>query len=214
MRKNNILVPHVGKTSAMPTKRGLLNKESFLTTPHRPCGPLPPQGGQLTTRGFTLIELLVVVLIIGILAAVALPQYQKAVEKARASEAVSILSTLEKATNLWLLSNTVPSDKWVVFLDESSSESLDIDIPCRFDDAGDCCSQNFRYDVRCFKNDNTCTVAIYRSTSNLYYILYSERSLSEEKWTRKCGYFDSLSKAVCDGLAASSGFQSIEEFDY
>ena len=70
--------------------------------------------------GFTLIELLVVVLIIGILAAVALPQYQKAVEKSKSAQALAMLKSMVQSQESYFLANNEFANEF---------EQLDVDIP-------------------------------------------------------------------------------------
>ena len=71
-------------------------------------------------QGFTLLELLVVVLIIGILASIALPQYQVAVKKATLAKYMDIVKALKEAEDRYFLANGI----YAINLD-----ALDITLP-------------------------------------------------------------------------------------
>ncbi len=77
--------------------------------------------------GFTLIELLMVVLIIGILAAVAVPQYQKAVEKSKAIQGMALVKSLAQAAQAYYLANgtyATSTDQLDVSLSDAQKEEF------------------------------------------------------------------------------------------
>ncbi len=91
-----------------------------------------PSRGEVN-GAFTLIELLVVVLIIGILAAVAVPQYQKAVWKSRASELEQQVRALATAQEVYFLANgTYPSSFAELDIDSSLSAANSAHSKCNF----------------------------------------------------------------------------------
>ncbi len=163
-------------------------------------------------QAFTLIELLVVVLIIGILAAVAVPQYQKAVEKARAAEAITLLNSIQKGIDAWVLTNGMPTvdTYFIEFFDGNEKAELDIDVESALtcEEVGKntyCHSKYFRYSANC--NTTSCYIEAARFKDDAagdyeYALLMNMRS---EGWKKECYYWGdtpAYAKSLCESLAA------------
>ena len=108
--------------------------------------------------GFTLIELLVVVLIIGILAAVALPQYNKAAAKAEAVKFVTTIKAAQTALTAYVLENGF-LDK--TFFDNSGNsvvdnrEELSVGIPLDSK-----ILEKYEITVTCSQVDQLCNIGL------------------------------------------------------
>jgi len=162
------------------------------------------------SSGFTLIELLVVVLIIGILSSIALPQYTKAVEKARASEATMMLGNIRKALDALCLAD--PSFSGEVVHCSSSPDYkcnvLDIDIESALTcDATSCHSKYFVYDVMpdCYNKAHEVRLYRYNNGNKAETMQYDVQmdTYSGGKWKFSCEDYNTnypYAKTVCESF--------------
>ena len=159
-------------------------------------------------KAFTLIELLVVVLIIGILSSIALPQYQKAVERARTAEIFQNMGTLERGIDIYLLENGYPASGTIQFLGDSPNVRLPVDITAGMNCSDEYCStSHFIYSAYC--NSSYCYAVGCRlkhgdtECDNAPYELNIRKDNGATVWYKQCeDGRTAIANAVCSAASA------------
>ena len=104
-------------------------------------------------KGFTLIELLTVVLIIGILTAVAVPQYRKSLDRSRMAEAYSVMPAIRESILRYMTENNLSTlfnhTAYPAWTNNVSFESLDVTMKGHQDPDNQhkWITKNFEYEI-------------------------------------------------------------------
>ena len=149
-------------------------------------------------KGFTLIEVLVAVLIIGILAAVALPQYNKAVAKARVMETVLNIKNLQKAIDVYILANGY-QDVWFTG-NAAVPLDLELDLNYNLDSiSGTNKDGSALYETSCSTEDNSCYIHVQLVINSAE--VYLDSWLTNGQWSNICYPFGtSIGNTTCNSL--------------
>ena len=180
-------------------------------------------------KGFTLLELLVVVLIIGILAAIAIPQYKKAITKTKLAELDVIVNAARKNIENYLMIHDYPASGTVYFTGTKRTAD-DIEMPGDCDSfSSNCITKLLNYRAYCssknciidvvllFLNGEKVSIQIDKEKKKVYinniWYLYKANAKETCQWAQDNNYPGHSNKAytTCKDLGITLKEYKVKE---